>query len=362
MKRKSPSNRLLSLQALRGIAILTVFVDHAHLVNKLGSWGVVIFFIMSGFLMTLNYMEQGRINKISILSNIQFAFSRFRKLLPLHIVTMLSLALLELLGSYHTPIPEILMKIFMNTTLQFDWFPDFGNFLINPSAWFISALWFSYFIFPWLLKYMEKHSDCNSAIYSIIILSLLQITLSLIILHIPEGGAAENFIFNHREYLIYMFPPMTLIEFMIGAWFGIIYLSNFNIPKNKTTASILETIVVIINLLLIPYMLKEKCNVFWLTLPCACLVYLFALQKGCISGFLTNKLLIFFGDYSMEIFLIHYPISRYLEAAVAIVLGRDIVNKGMTIFNITIGLLLTLLCSYIWKQISKQLKMHLKSN
>ena len=356
MGNKTNSNLIVSLQALRGIAAMTVLIDHSNLVNNLGCWGVVVFFTMSGFLMALNYVGKGRIKDYSALSNARFAYDHFRKLYPLHIVTMFSLALLELTGAYRTPLPSLIAKIFMNITLQYDWFPDFRNFLINPSAWFVSALWLSYFLFPWLLKALEKKKVMASAIHSILFLLFIQIVMSLSIIHTAGVGPLGANIANHREYLIYMFPPMTFLEFSVGALLGVVYLSRNHMKLSKAKASILEIATIFLNLLFIQFLLEDKCNVFWLTFPCAFLVYLFAANRGIVSKVLTNRASVFLGNYSMEIFLIHYPVFQYLEAAIVFLLGRAAIRNGMVAYNITIGITLTILLSVLWKRITSRLK------
>ena len=52
--------RINSLQGLRAIAFLAIFISHAGLGNYgcLGAWGVSVFFLLSGFLMTLSQLNK----------------------------------------------------------------------------------------------------------------------------------------------------------------------------------------------------------------------------------------------------------------------------------------------------------------
>lgn len=49
--------RLLSLQGLRGIAFLLVFLSHVQILHS-GNFGVAIFFILSGFVMYYTYHDK----------------------------------------------------------------------------------------------------------------------------------------------------------------------------------------------------------------------------------------------------------------------------------------------------------------
>ena len=63
--------KLISLQGVRGIAFLGVFLYHASIIET-GPWGVSVFVILSGFLMTYNYYDK----KIEISLNRMVCFAK----------------------------------------------------------------------------------------------------------------------------------------------------------------------------------------------------------------------------------------------------------------------------------------------
>ena len=87
------NNRIESLQALRAIAFIGIFLSHAGAPIK---WilGVSIFFVLSGFL--LNYKHSDELLDYSPKGMFKFSIDRIKKLYPLHIITMICAIVLEI--------------------------------------------------------------------------------------------------------------------------------------------------------------------------------------------------------------------------------------------------------------------------
>ena len=112
-------NRILELDALRGIAVLAVVFFHMTMGReeakygfKLGVTGVDLFFIISGFviLLTLEKTKNWR----------SFLISRFSRLYPAYWICVTFTTILGLLASMltHKPVPEgLLVKYIANMTM-----------------------------------------------------------------------------------------------------------------------------------------------------------------------------------------------------------------------------------------------------
>lgn len=94
--------KILSIQALRGYAIIGVFLCHEHVFDAGGPMGVSIFFILSGFLLT--YKQDYPNDSNCFYENLIFAINKIKKLYPLHIATMIVGILLELYYGVHNTI------------------------------------------------------------------------------------------------------------------------------------------------------------------------------------------------------------------------------------------------------------------
>jgi peptidoglycan/LPS O-acetylase OafA/YrhL len=93
------NNKILHLESLRGIAALGVALHHSRMDSPIASnafidnsWLMVdFFFVLSGFVIALNYQDAIR----SGASLLEFQYRRFFRLYPLHLVMLLVFLLLE---------------------------------------------------------------------------------------------------------------------------------------------------------------------------------------------------------------------------------------------------------------------------
>lgn len=136
-----------TLNSLRFILILMIMISHStlpisqDLINYLGEFPVAIFFVISGFVLSLSKGE--KLQK-EVLGNSQFFLSRIIKLYPLHILILAILILMDWRLGRILPWYQILSHSLLIQT----WYPahDFMAHL-NAATWFISDFIFFYLIF-----------------------------------------------------------------------------------------------------------------------------------------------------------------------------------------------------------------------
>lgn len=337
-----------SLQALRAIAFLGIFISHCGLMD-FGKLGVSVFFVMSGFLMFYNY-ENNSLN-CSIKKSAMFSINKIKKLYFLHILCMLlcifwTVCILKEYDMFHLVICVIVNTFLIQTLLP----ANTVYFSLNGVSWYLSASMFIYALFSKFHYKIRKIDSNKKAIMVIAIVYLLQILI----------GRGSKFIElncwdfdNFSKWITYVFPVYRFGDFLIGCCLAYLYMNNeFNISKFRIT--IFEIITVF--LILITVLIYQ--NQFWilgkeqfrytvLFLPvAACLVMLFALKKGYITNILTCKALVHVGNISSVTFMVHQVIIKYYE----IYFASD------KLFEFSITLILTLVISEIYLFITKKIR------
>ncbi|MGX6960451.1 MAG: acyltransferase family protein [Rickettsia endosymbiont of Pentastiridius leporinus] len=152
------------LTGLRGYAALWVFFLHATYgwsgdsiginIARPGGLGVVIFFVLSGFILCYVYNTKFYTNTINYKS---FLLARIARVYPLHLFMLLFV----LIQSFYFPnsiLPsDNFYTFFLNIFLIQAWgFTDLVSW--NQPSWSISTEMFAYLLFPFLILFMQRLS------------------------------------------------------------------------------------------------------------------------------------------------------------------------------------------------------------
>lgn len=288
------------LNTLRGLAALVVFITHfSDITNWLngtlgggsGAYGVMLFFLLSGFLMSHLYLTQ-EFSKVNIK---HYLLARIARVVPLFLVIVLSSYVLSLIGNdslYNIPDTNALISHLL--------------FLYGDSIlWSIPPEIQFYFIF---LIFWSFSKNRRGYIY----LSIFAVMLLLFFANFPRvygdiNGVRYN-LFNTLRSLPYFF---------IGVIFGMHYKS-FEVPKY------LKKHYFILVLLLIPAMYPEISSVtsdaktrMWLSYEVLlvmssvffCIVFLVPDN----NVLLANRFGDFLGKVSYSLYLLHMPIIIFVN-------------------------------------------------
>ena len=299
-----------TLQSLRFFFIMLVVLSHyiGSSFDFGGECGVSFFFILSGFVLSFAYSE--RISK-GIFSTKPFLLRQWTKIYPLHIITFIIMFALDLrLGKYCD-----ITAVIANILLLQSWVPaDSFYFVANSPSWFLCDILFFYAVFSSLNKLILR-TDNKKIISISIIVFLLYICLMVIL---------PSHLVNP---ILYANPLTRLLDFIIGIILYKLYISDKGIAlkdiinsKSSITVSLIELsliLLVVITAFVYPHLQPRvrTVSIFWLSIPIFILFFAMSdKSNGIISKLLQGKTILWLGNISFCIYIIHAPVLRIFNS------------------------------------------------
>lgn len=117
-----------------------------------GVRGVDVFFILSGFVLALNYMDQLG-GSLRLRPSLRFLWLRLARIWPLYMLVILGAAVLRVVRHqlwHSAPVDQLTLPMLVKQTLMVQqWFPPrHGETSWVGPAWSLSAEWLAYLVFP----------------------------------------------------------------------------------------------------------------------------------------------------------------------------------------------------------------------
>ncbi|GAB4020462.1 acyltransferase family protein [Spirosoma koreense] len=314
-----PGTYLSSLTSLRGIAALLVIFLHIDgiafpllppqipfFIRKGYLW-VDFFFMLSGFIMVHVYGTTFS-RDIRWPAFRRFMWARFARIYPLHLVSFLCmLGFYAWYQSSHTLTPfdhvlydlgtipsQLLLLQGMGVNRFLSW---------NAPSWSISTEWWMYTLFPWLLRLFRHPARWKSLV---ILLVILAGYLFILYYLRPVSTAASPYpdpTKRHSLDVTYDYGFIRcLLGFLLGMLLHQLYATNWGYPL--LNRSVLVGLVSLLILLTLSLPLPDIIPVSLMAL----LVLLSAYNRGLANRVLTLKPLLFLGDISYSLYLMHLPL------------------------------------------------------
>lgn len=202
-----------SLTGIRGFAALWVFFLHAmwgreggylETLASFGGAGVIVFFVLSGFILSLNY--DGKAFTYGT-----FLQARIARVYPLHLVTLLATAAFAAWGYTELPPTDGAYTFLLNVMMVQSWgFTPFVSW--NQPAWSISHEFFAYLLFPVFISPLMRLKAWQAVIVSLFLAYLCQGGFSVPFSWAQQlGFIGEIRQFSHGASLVQFF-----VMFVIG--------------------------------------------------------------------------------------------------------------------------------------------------
>lgn len=332
--------RINSIQGIRALCFFQVFFAHScYFVGKLYMiwldkvpWAMELFFMISGFGIVLGY--QNRINSTpnKLSEWCKFVWKKVKKIYPLHItmllVSILYLAIQIVFNGYVLEIKTAVISFVAQLTLCLGWIPVISYYtLFNPAVWFLTSLLFCYFLAIPSLHYLKKMKD-----YRVITILLIVFKTAVSLLPLDM-------------YWFFRWPVLRFTDFFLGMLAAEFYLHSKEVKKPER-AQVIATLGLIVSVLLsCPYYTGMKYiypNAF---LGISCFFFLrYIPYDGMIERFLGNRILVWFGNLGLELFLIHPVVIHFLWGF------WGMIGRQLDIILVILEFIVSIIAAVIWNR------------
>ncbi|MHC8328119.1 acyltransferase family protein [Pseudomonas sp. LB1P83] len=353
------SGAIPALTGLRFAAALMVFFSHYNIpglegwalrIQGSGYSGVTFFFVLSGFIITYNYLEKFESNALS--NTFQYIVSRFARIYPLYALCII----------YPWMNSGLETPLFLYLAGIQAWSGDvYFAFGINGPAWSISVEIFLYLMFPLLIPVLSKLNIINSrnrllafAIFAFAAQLCLAAYFSM-----PGRVELTSISPDSAHRWLYRMPATRIFDFCLGIAAAIYYKRHF-VHSNK--AQQFWSVAVGTSLMLVLVLMGWTKNFLSAFSWDASYAALFAIvilglainQTSRISKAFSGQTMILLGESSFAFYLIHAILRPLYTAHASASLVYQVMHLAvflLIVVCVSIGLHLA-----IEKPLQKQIK------
>jgi len=242
--------------------------------TKLGYEAVPFFFLLSGFILSHNYLSD-----YSLAKHPRFIFLRFARLWPVHAVTLFLLILTPgMLAMNGDRLKSLVEELLMVRS----WFESTAMW--NAPAWSISAEWFAYiFVFP--LAYFLLRRIRSAAVLAVLVTLCLAAQTSPLRNYIPNRCGAIFFLFLAGCGLYQLRRQSTKVPAVAIVNTGLILFAAY-ILFNKYLSE------------------------FFLYAAFALLIFGLSYERGSLARLLSTRAIVYGGLASYSLYMTHYVIMQ----------------------------------------------------
>jgi peptidoglycan/LPS O-acetylase OafA/YrhL len=268
---------------------------------KFGYSGVSFFFVLSGFILSVNYLQRE-------FAPGDFWIARIARILPAYLVALAVVLPFTILAGHKTGtpfFPSALAPLFL---LQ-AWIPKTALFWNSP-GWSLSCEAFFYLLFPMMLVPAARVFRRHFVVMFVAMWILSAVPVLWYAMVHPEGFVDDTTSHLTLLSIVKFNPLLRLPEFLLGIGLGVLYLDGIRVPKPRTVALICVASLLAIFGVLADISYPALHNGFL-----APIYGLLILALASSPDTLNRPVLVLLGEASYSLYLFHIPVYYWCEAA-----------------------------------------------
>lgn len=353
MQEMEPSarpSRLPSLTGMRFVAAFAVMISHLvsqivgrfapdppfRVITTLGPVGVTFFFVLSGFILTWVVDPNDTVRL--------FWRRRLVKLYPNHLVTF-AIARIAMLV---VGVPIVAINTFPGLFLVEPWIPfldPHGGFTgSNSVSWSLGCELLFYLSFPWLIRWITRIRPERLWWWAAgVLVASTAVPFVSRLLPAEPATAWDPSSSEWQSWLTYLFPPLRMLEFVLGILMARIVITGKWVRVGLLPAGAL-TIAAIFVQSWLPSVFHLRSGLT--TLAIALLITAAATYdiRGERTPF-SGRTMVYLGEISFAIYMLHYLVILYGPVDLIHTTGVVTDSVPTRLLNIFLTVVITLLLS-----------------
>lgn len=336
-----------NLNGLRFIAAFFVIINHieqlkvfynlgdgiiSDFARNIGKLGVMLFFVLSGFLITYLLITEERL--VGVISTKKFYIRRFLRILPLYILVIIvvffilqNFSFWEIPG-LKNPVEDNFISIFL---LHIFLIPNvatavYGFIPYIAQAWSIGTEEQFYLMWPVLLKKFKRHR--------------LTLMISIVIFHFSIRVVLSNklpFSIPYRDIINKFWMHFNIDSIAIGSIFAILLLNKNKVLKYILNTNFFYFVTLITAIFLVVGVRVSHLHYQFYSLLFGILIINLAVNKD-LKNILEGKLIYYLGKISYGIYMYHFIVLIPVLMAVSKFNFDNSIIIYMLVFTITIAI------------------------
>lgn len=317
-ERSTGTPKLPALTGVRIFAALAVYASHigppagspAFLSSFFlsGYAGVTVFFVLSGFVLSINYFE--RFRHLSFRAGYNYFVARFARVYPLYVLMLFYFVVRQ-----HS-FGESVDGWWRNALAIQAWSPDVHHaFSFDPPSWSVSVEFFLYACFPLLVPLLGRLRGRRA-----VVLASLGVAISMAALAglftIRGWGALPWTDAGSAHRWLYLMPLTRLGDFALGMLCALLFVQTYNERWAKHIGAPLAigAMLTVLAFMAWPALLFSSWS--WdvaYAVPAALLIFGLASAPASLPArLLSLPFLVLLGEASYAFYLVHYPAIELL--------------------------------------------------